>query len=561
MTTTRFTFDPAHHTYKSYWPGQLPAPQGLKAPSLQTVLPGDNSSQATCPPMSPVLAEPQPRPLVPVARPTPLFTHQAGTPLQESQIANLYDPVRMTTNAVQAAPLPYAYSDDKIDIRRIPTKWLWEHPLEAKEFLDSLYRTYFQFYPIDDVIYHMYTHPDIKVPDVSQDPNYRPTVRLAADGKNLEVAYVDLRYPGLESKTHVQGQTREEWLDRSTFFDAYLHLFDVNMYDAINNDSYWQIQKKVTFYLDLVSSALALAPAFTLSAALFGSEGSLNGVLEGAASDGFLSTILMWAGLTVLTHSGDFRDHPLGLAIRSVLSWVALVRKIAENEIFTAFRDYLSHDPKNYFHAKHLRATDIASKYLKILFPYGIPIPNFTNVELELWKDIPNTFKWYNRVKELISTAATKAKTPSEYVKNLVKQVKPTLTWAPQTSAIVGRILLHYVANAVIIGGLGTASGITTDFGELALVTGAVTALGTAIHVYIDKQKQISPALGLLYRRINSFILSAPALLGVTLAANDILPYPAALASSFGVLLAIGAVFKAKEKEVIRFFPQKIKMS
>ena len=242
-----------------------------------------------------------------------------------------------------------------------------------------------------------------------------------------------------------------------------------------------------------------------------------------------------------------------------MLSWAALVRKVAENEIFVAFKDYLGHDPKNYFHARHLRPTGIAIKYLKVLFPNGIPIPNFSNVELELWKDIPNTFKWYNRVKELLSSTASKAKTPAEYVKTLVNQVKPTLTWAPQTSAIFGRILLHYAANAVVIGGLGAASGMEANLGELALVTGVVTALGTAIHVYIDKEKQTSPALALTYRRINSFVLNTPALLGVTLAANNILPYPAALATSLGLIVAVGAVLKAKEKEVVQFFPQKAK--
>lgn len=453
----------------------------------------------------------------------------------------------------------YAFSDDKVDIRRVPTKWLWENPLEAKSFLDSLYGAYFQFNPIDDALYHMYHNPHAKAPDVTKDKNYRPTIRLAPDGKNLEVAYVDLRYPGLESKTQIHGQTCEEWLNRSTFFDAYMHLFDVDLYDAVNNDSSWQIQKKVTFYLDLVSATLALAPAFTLSAALFGTQGSLQGVLSGAANDGALTTALLWLGLTAMTHTGAFRDHPLGLAVRTALSGIALVRKFAENEFFVAFRDYLGHDPKNYFHARHLQPTGIAIKYLKVLFPNGIPIPNFGNVELELWKDIPNTFKWYNRVKELLASTASKAKTPAEYVEKLVKQAKPTLTWAPQTSAILGRIMLHYVANAVVIGGLGTASGMEANLGELALVTGVVTALGTAIHVYIDKEKQNSPALALTYRRINSFVLNTPALLGITLAANNILPYPAALATSLGLITAVGAVLKAKEKEVIRFFPQKAK--
>ena len=520
MTTTRYIFNVPQSN------NVLRQPVSIITPALQN---------------EPQLIEPilQTRPLIPVVR--------QFAPISETPTIAEHEP----------SSTHYAFSDDKIDIRRVPTKWLWENPLEAKSFLDSLYGTFFQFNPIDDVLYHMYNNPHVKVPAVSEDANYRPTIRLAPDGKNFEVAHVDLRYPGLEAKTHVHEQTREEWLNRSTFFDAYLHLFDVDLYDAINNDSNWQIQKKVTFYLDLVSATLALAPAFTLSAALFGSEGSLQGVLNGAATDGFLSTFFLWAGLTALTHNGSFRDHPLGLAVRSALSWVALVRKFAENELFVAFKDYLGHDPKNYFHARHLRLSGLASKYLKVLFPNGIPIPNFGNVELELWKDIPNTFKWYNRVKELLSSTATKAKTPSEYVKTLVNQVKPTLTWAPQTSAILGRILLHYVANAAVIGGLGTASGMEANLGELALVTGMVTALGTAIHVYIDKEKQNSPALAMTYRRINSFVLNSPALLGITLAANDILPYPTALAASLALIVTAGAIIKAKEKEVIRFFPQK----
>jgi hypothetical protein len=320
------------------------------------------------------------------------------------------------------------------------------------------------------------------------------------------------------------------------------------MDDMIRNQSLWQLQRKVGFYLDLVQTGVSLASAFTLSTLIFGTPDGTSAILTQAAQNPTVTSVLIWLGLTSFANAGGPRDTPLAVVVRSITAAVSLGFKLKRNEILTAFRDYLSHDQTNFFLAKHLSYAGIAKKYVKVFFENEVP-----GIEMEIFKDWPNEFKWYHRLKHSVEVGSKKIANNHKSLETLAGLVPRTITWFPKNSSSA----FQFGLNLAVVYGFGLAAGMAAFSPEWIFIASAITLIGGFIQGQVAKVKTITPALGILYRRINSFILGMAPIMGLTAANFGLISYTSGLGISFLTLAILTKILMQKSKATREIFVAK----